>query len=69
MGDRTNLIASFEVDSLFPTDITFTLSLKAVRLILFHICGIFSHGVPLGIRMVIVSYLYIRIVYYEDRKK
>ena len=26
MGNRTDLIASFEVDSLFPTDITFTLS-------------------------------------------
>ena len=31
MGDRTNLIASFEVDSLFPTDITFTLSYENGR--------------------------------------
>ena len=33
MGDRTNLIASFEVDSLFPTDITFTLSSDALWLL------------------------------------
>ena len=32
MGNRTDFIASFEVDSLFPTDITFTLSICNLNL-------------------------------------
>ena len=58
MGDRTNLIASFEVDSLFPTDITFTLSQFASRLTLFAIVTIIENAVVLDfIRGKSMSYL------------